>query len=1060
MCKRTTFLFSVALLLGFSLSGCAAAIDGEGPVNSTQSAGEQPVYLFSFFRSEDEGLHLAYSYDLYNWTEIPGPHLVPKVGDKIMRDPFIALGPDGIFRMVWTTGWKRRDIGYASSPDLINWSRQKLIPVMAHKPKAKNCWAPKLFYDERSQQWMILWSTWLDDGTFPPPDRPDTTKQNRIFYVTTKDFSNFSEARLLFDPGHNCIDAYLLKDENEYLLFFKDERGNDAEVFNPEHQNIRFARSKSPFGPFGSISKTITGKGPGKWQNEGPSAIKVGAEYYAFYDHYKGAAPSYYGAVKSTNLADWVDVSDQMRFPGYCKHGSILPVPSRIVNGLLKKAGAGTTAGKSAEGTDISSAVDKSSIFRFTVTGDPRSGLSRWRHMLKQMKANVDEEFAFHITAGDYFEDDHSTLAKDFYQTLKAEFGDDVIWYPGVGNHEVQRAQDDLLWLRQFYYDHLQGKVNPGPKGCEETTYSWDYQNAHFVQLNMYFDGEKYDKDLGFTDALIEWLEEDLDKNAKPVVFVIYHEPAWPNDRGGKESPANWQRFMKVLNDRKIVAGFCAHTHKYARYQVDGDWDKFTWEVDAGNAGRLSHADKHQTFVDVTVNSNGLVQFDTWQGTEGSNFHITDSWTVKVSIPQGYQKKTAGAGRSMFADDNTIGLWLFDETQYPHTTLTDAGRYEYDLRLQKGGKLVAGKFSNALKVSPGSEHAVSYAGFKGSIPTDEMREKDGIPSGLWGPAVAPRKILSALAGGDWTCEFWLKLASAPTAEVTIVDLGQAYEPGVAINLAAGATAFEIANSYAGFKALCPASAGKLADGRWHHIAFVRSAAGGKFRHFFDGKVKADVIVSEITTQPTPVVIEPEDREHGTFGFSKDKSFEWRRKHRFNFTVGHDRKANKDMAGMVDELRLSDVVRYSKNFVLPGSFSRNYGPNAPKPAVANGLPLLFGLDSPKGTVRLGERKHLFIDGALIDKKQNVRLTCNPPTDRRDLNFRPRKSSWRASVVDIDGKVYMYIPEGYVGLTLKSPNWELLSMKDQQRTTLFFTESPSTALCSATSIPISALRKNSN
>jgi hypothetical protein len=281
----------------------------------------------------------------------------------------------------------------------------------------------------------------------------------------------------------------------------------------------------------------------------------------------------------------------------------------------------------------------QTSSFRFALTGDPRSGLSRWQHTLKQMKDKVDDEFAFHITAGDYFEDDHSTLAKDFYQTLKAEFGDDVIWYPGVGNHEVQRAQDDLLWLRQYYYEHLQGKVNPGPKGCEETTYSWDYKNAHFVQLNMYWDGEKYHTNVGFTDVILEWLEDDLDKNTKPVVFVTYHEPTWPNGRGGKESPANWQRFMKILNDRKVVAGLCAHTHKYARYQVDGDWEKYTWETDVGNAGRQSHADKHQTFVDVTVNSNGLVQFDTWQGVEGENFRKTDSWTVTAPIPAASRRK-------------------------------------------------------------------------------------------------------------------------------------------------------------------------------------------------------------------------------------------------------------------------------------------------------------------------------------------------------------------------------------------------------------------------------------
>jgi len=44
-------------------------------------------------------------------------------------------------------------------------------------------------------------------------------------------------------------------------------------------------------------------------------------------------------------------------------------------------------------------------------------------------------------------------------------------------------------------------------------------------------------------------------------------------------------------------------------------------------------------------------------------------------------------------------------------------------------------------------------------------------------------------------------------------------------------------------------------------------------------------------------------------------------------------------------------------------------------------------------------------------KNLSLTCNPPTNRRVLNFSPDDSDWRATVVDVDGKVYMYIPEGY-------------------------------------------------
>ena len=46
-------------------------------------------------------------------------------------------------------------------------------------------------------------------------------------------------------------------------------------------------------------------------------------------------------------------------------------------------------------------------------------------------------------------------------------------------------------WLRIFNRDGntLPNIVNVGPAGCAETTYSFDYGNAHFVVLNEYFDG-------------------------------------------------------------------------------------------------------------------------------------------------------------------------------------------------------------------------------------------------------------------------------------------------------------------------------------------------------------------------------------------------------------------------------------------------------------------------------------------------------------------------------------------------------------------------------------------
>ena len=177
-----------------------------------------------------------------------------------------------------------------------------------------------------------------------------------------------------------------------------------------------------------------------------------------------------------------------------------------------------------------------------------------------------------------------------------------------------------------------------------------------------------------------------------------------------------------------------------------------------------------------------------------------------------------------FADEHTVGLWLFDEADYPYTTLTDAGQYEYDLRLMKGGQLVPGKFGNCLKLTPGLDYAVSYAAWKGAVGFNRMREMSGRPgSGLFGPTIAPEEIARAFTQRDFTCEFWLLLMSNPIQDVVLVDLGDKLEPGFTITLKTGAKGFVIENAYGGFKAECPTILQQIWGRAWHHIAFVHEA---------------------------------------------------------------------------------------------------------------------------------------------------------------------------------------------------------------------------------------------
>jgi beta-xylosidase len=281
------------------------------------------VLVFSFFREPNgqAGLFLAASTNGLNWTELKAPNgksfLEPQVGGKLMRDPCLRLGPDGVFHLVWTTSWARPPVfGYASSADLIHWSEERAVPVMENDPTAENVWAPELFYDDAKQQWLVFWATTIP-GKFPETENSGD-HNHRIYYVATKDFTNFSPTKLLYDGGFNVIDATMLADGGKYYLIVKDE------TKNPVKKDLHLAVGDSAAGPFGPASPAISTN----WV-EGPTAVKIGSEYYIYFDHYGN--PKYYGAIKSTDMKTWRDISSTMSFPKGIRHGTVLRVPESLI---------------------------------------------------------------------------------------------------------------------------------------------------------------------------------------------------------------------------------------------------------------------------------------------------------------------------------------------------------------------------------------------------------------------------------------------------------------------------------------------------------------------------------------------------------------------------------------------------------------------------------------------------------------------------------------------------------------------------------------------------------
>jgi beta-xylosidase len=300
------------------------ALAGLGCANILTAADDSALLFTSFRKNGEDGLHLMHSRDGYTWTALKNDQsfLAPKVGGKLMRDPQIVAGPDGTYHMVWTTGWTRHGAGYANSKDLITWSEQQLLPVMAHEPQCRNVWAPELFYDEARKQFLIFWSSTIP-GRFPETEKVgDDGYNHRLYYTATKDFAAFSPTKLFYDPGFNCIDATLVQEGGKTIMILKDE------TRNPPKKNLRLAMADRPEGPYGPAGEPFTGK----FWAEGPTAIKLGDTWMVYFDRY---TEHRYGVATSKDLKTWTDESDKVKFPKDHRHGSVLRVPKKILDGLL-----------------------------------------------------------------------------------------------------------------------------------------------------------------------------------------------------------------------------------------------------------------------------------------------------------------------------------------------------------------------------------------------------------------------------------------------------------------------------------------------------------------------------------------------------------------------------------------------------------------------------------------------------------------------------------------------------------------------------------------------------
>lgn len=311
------------------------------------------AYLMVYHKDADHGLHMAISYDGYEFIAlnedkplIAGDTIAMQKG---IRDPHIFRGPDGAFYLAMTdlhvfgvrdgyrtTEWERdgRKYGWGNnrglvlmkSTDLKHWTRTNLnFQAMGGKWAEVGCvWAPETCYDEEKGKLFLHFTTRFGNG------------RNMIYYVyMNDDFTQMEgEPKLLFEAPegkYNVIDSDIMYHDGIYHLYYVSHEGGAT---------VKHATAADIKGPYTMDENYYDGvrqghEAPNCWKRIGEDTWVVMHDNYRINPHNFGFTETH-DFIHYTPLGNFGDGKMTRTNFAEQKHGAIIHITKKEAKMLEK----------------------------------------------------------------------------------------------------------------------------------------------------------------------------------------------------------------------------------------------------------------------------------------------------------------------------------------------------------------------------------------------------------------------------------------------------------------------------------------------------------------------------------------------------------------------------------------------------------------------------------------------------------------------------------------------------------------------------------------------------